>query len=164
MTRSMRWVTIAVAAPALLGVGTPSAAAEASDGDMVPLSATLRACDSSPIKFVGTNGTGSGQGFISTGGGNTVTATVNFAIGRPNTPYQVRLIQGPRSETQRCNAGDPGVASAVLNTDGNGTGSLTLQAPVQSGATNAWLFIDGPPDPGQIRGEFYTSDQPTKLR
>ena len=47
-----------------------------------------------------------------------VTADVYLMIGTPNTPYQVRLIQGPRPGTQKCNAGDPGVAGAVLNTDG----------------------------------------------
>ncbi len=55
-----------------------------------------------------------------------MTANVFLMIGQPNTPYQVRLIQGPLPGTQKCNAGDPGVASAVLNTDGSGTGALTL--------------------------------------
>ena len=84
-------------------------------------------------------------------------------IGHPNTPYQVRLIQGPRPGTQKCNAGDPGVASAVLNTDGNGVGTVTLHDALRSGATNAWVFVDGPPSPGQIRGDFYTSDILTSL-
>ena len=96
--------------------------------------------------------------------GATVTADVFLMVGRPNTPYQVRLIQGPRPGAQRCNAGDPGVAGAVLNTDGNGVGSVTLHGALQSGATNAWVFIDGPPDVGQIRGEFYTSDILTSLK
>ena len=81
-------------------------------------------------------------------------------IGQPNTPYQVRLIQGPRPGSQTCNAGDPGVASAVLNTDGNGVGAVILHDTVRSGATNAWVFVEGPPDVGQIRGEFYTSELP----
>ena len=75
----------------------------------------------------------------------------------------MRLIQGPRPGTQKCNAGDPGVASAVLNTDGNGIGAVTLHDAVRSGATNAWVFIEGPPEPGQIRGEFYTSEIATSL-
>ena len=41
-------------------------------------------------------GFGSGQAFIGTGGTNTVSADVRLAIGKPNTPYNVRLIQGPR--------------------------------------------------------------------
>ena len=91
-----------------------------------------------------------------------MTADVHLAIGIPNTPYQVRLIQGPRSGAQTCNAGDPGVVSAVLNTDGNGTGAVTLHDARRQGATNAWAFVvEGPPDPGEIRGEFYTSEVPT---
>ncbi len=75
-------------------------------------------------------GFGSGQAFINTSG-NTVTADVHLAIGQPNTPYNVRLIQGPRPGTQTCNAGEPGVAFAVLNTDGNGTGAVTLHDTVR---------------------------------
>jgi hypothetical protein len=93
-----------------------------------------------------------------------VTADVHLAIGIPNTAYQVRLIQGPRPGSQSCNAGDPGVASGVLNTDGNGTGAVTLHDALRPGAANAWVFIDGPPDPGEIRGEFYTSEILTSLR
>ena len=52
------------------------------------------------------------------------------------------------------------MAGAVLNTDGNGVGTVTLHGAVDPGATNAWVFIDGPPDVGQIRGEFYTSGHP----
>jgi hypothetical protein len=147
-----------------LGLGTGTASAEVADGGMVPLTATFRACDFTPLGYISATGFGSGQAFIGTGGGNTVDATVNLAIGRPNTPYQVRLIQGPRPGTQKCNAGDPGVMSAVLNTDGNGTGSVTLHDAVRSGATNAWVFIEGPPDRGEIRGEFYTSEVLTSLK
>jgi hypothetical protein len=165
MIDSTRLVTVVIAAVgcAGLGLGTGTASAESANGDMVPLSAIYRACDHTKVNFVGTTATGSGQTVIGTGGSNTVTATVDFAIGKPNTPYQVRLIQGPRPGTQKCNAADQGVASAVLNTDGNGTGSVTLHAPVNSGATNAWVFIDGPPEPGQIRGDFYTSQDVTRL-
>lgn len=115
-----------------------------------------------PSDFVDATGFGDGQVVIGTGGTNTVTADVHLAIGIPNTPYQVRLIQGPRSGAQTCNAGDPGVVSAVLNTDGNGTGAVTLHDARRQGATNAWAFVvEGPPDPGEIRGEFYTSEVPT---
>ena len=85
-------------------------------------------------------------------------------IGTPNTPYNVRLIQVPRPASQPCNAGDPGVAMGVLITDGVGTGAVTVQDSVRSGATGAWVFVEGPPDPGEIRGEFYTSDLITSLK
>jgi hypothetical protein len=165
MGTATRFVTPVVAAVGLLGagLGTASAASEVANGTMTPLTANYRACDFSKIDHVGTDATGSGTVVISTNGSN-ITADLFFMIGRPNTVYQVRLIQGPRPSTQMCNAGDPGVASAVLNTDGNGTGQLTIRDTVRPGATNAWVFIDGPPDVGQIRGEFYTSDLPTSLK
>ncbi|HYZ66425.1 MAG TPA: hypothetical protein VE666_01235, partial [Mycobacterium sp.] len=57
-----------------------------------------------------------------------------------------------------CFEGDPGVAVAELFTDGNGTGSTTVQGPLASGATGAWVSVDGPPPPGQVIGEFYTTE------
>lgn len=152
-----------VAALGMTGLSTGTAAAEAANGVTVPLTAFYRSCDFTVLQFVGATGFGSGQSTI-TGGSNTVTANVNFAIGKPNTAYQVRLIQGPRPGTQHCNAGDPGVANAVLHTDGNGTGAVTLSDAIRPGAKNAWVFMEGPPDLGQIRGEFYTSEILTVLK
>ena len=163
MISSMRFITVVMAVLGMIGFGTGTAAAETANGGMVPLSAVFRACDFAPKQFVATNGTGSGQVTI-TGGSNIVTANITFAIGRPDTAYNVRLIQGPRPGTQTCNAGEPGVASAVLNTDGNGTGALSLHDTIRPGATNAWVFIEGPPDVGQIRGEYYTSQNPINLK
>jgi hypothetical protein len=146
-----------------LGLGSPTASAESANGGSVPLGEVYRSCDYTKLNYVSATGFGSGTGTISANG-STVNADVFLMIGVPNTAYQVRLIQGPRSGAQRCNAGDPGVASAVLNTDGAGTGSVRLSGAQQSGATNAWVFIEGPPDVGQIRGEFYTSEILTSLR
>jgi hypothetical protein len=146
------------------GLGTGSASAEAADGGMVPLGSVYRSCDFTKLNFVNATGTAHAEGVVGTGGSDTVTADVYVSIGNPDTPYQVRLIQGPRPGSQKCNAGDPGVASTVLNTDGNGVGRVTLHAPLQPGATKAWIFIEGPPDVGQIRGEFYTSDMLTNLK
>jgi hypothetical protein len=166
MIMSARLLTVVMAAVGFagMGLGTGTASAESANGDMVPLGSNFRSCDFTKLGYVGTKETGSAQATIGTGGSNTVTADVFLMIATPNTPYQVRLIQGPRPGSQKCIAGDPGVASAVLNTDGNGVGSLTLNAPLHSGATNAWVFIEGPPEPGQIRGAFYTSDAVTSLK
>jgi hypothetical protein len=167
MIASTRFITAVMAVPGLiglgLGLGAGTASAEAANGGMVPLSAVYRSCDFSDLDFVNAVGTGHGQVVIGSNG-NVVGAKVDMSIGVPNTAYQVRLIQGPRSGAQSCVTGNPGVASAMLNTDGNGTGSVTVTAPLASGATNAWVFIEGPPDPGQIRGEFYTSDMLTSLK
>jgi hypothetical protein len=168
MNASTRLMTAAVAVPGLIGVavglGAGTASAEGANGGMVPLSAIYRSCDFTRLNYVSAVGTAHGQVVIGTGGTHTVTARVDMSIAAPNTPYQVRLIQGPRAGTQMCNAGDPGVASAVLNTDGNGIGTVTLSAPLQSGAANAWVFVDSPPFPGQIRGEFYTSEMVSSLK
>lgn len=166
MQTSTRFTAAVMAAVGLagFGLGTGSAAAEVANGGMSPLRSVLRSCDFTPFNFVGASGFGDGQSVIGTGGTTTVTADVRLAVGTPNTPYQVRLIQGPRPGSQTCNAGDPGVASAVLNTDGNGTGAVTLHDALRPGATNAWVFIDGPPNPGKIRGEFYTSEILTSLK
>ena len=165
MTTSTRIMTVVMAAAGLLGsgLGTGSASAEAGNGSMVPLGRIYRACDFTPNDYVSATGTVAGTAVVGTGGTNAVTADVSVMTATPNTPYQVRLIQGPRPASQKCIAGDPGVASAVLNTDGNGVGRVTLHAPLRSGATNAWVFVDGPPAPGRIRGDFYTSDILTGL-
>ena len=131
---------------------------------MVALGPTYRSCDFSVVHYVSATGDASATAVIGTGGTNTVTADVFLMIGIPNTAYEVRLIQGPRPGSQMCNPGAPGVATAVLNTDGNGVGRVTLSGALQSGATNAWVFVEGPPKPGQIRGDFYTSDILTSLQ
>lgn len=166
MSTATRLTTVFIAALGMIGsgLGTGSASAESANGGSVPLASKYRSCDFSNLNFVNATGTASGTVVIGTGGTNTVTADVYIKIASPNTPYQVRLIQGPRPGSQKCNAGDPGVASAVLNTDANGVGSVVLRDALRSGATNAWVFIDGPPDVGQIRGEFYSSDLLTSLQ
>ena len=164
MNASTRFITAVMVVLGLIGLGSGSASAESANGGMVPLGAVYRSCDFTKLNFVNATGTASGTAVIGTGGSNTVTADVYLKIGHPNTPYQVRLIQGPRPGSQKCIAGDPGVASAVLNTDANGVGSVVLHDALRQGATNAWVFVEGPPDVGQIRGEFYTSDYLTSLK
>ncbi len=166
MSKSRRFTTIVMTVVGLIGLGsgTGTASAESADGGMVPFGSVYRSCDFTELNYVNATGSGSGHATIGTGGTNIVTADVFLMIGKPNTPYRVRLIQGPRPGTQKCNAGDPGVAGAVLNTDGSGTGTLTLHDAVAPGATNAWVFVDGPPEAGQIRGEFYTSELLTSLK
>jgi hypothetical protein len=162
MSTSTRFMTIVIVVLGLIGLGSGLASAESANGGSVPLGENFRSCDFTKLSFVSATGFGSGTSTVSSDGA-TVTADVFLMVARPNTPYQVRLIQAPRSGTQKCNAGDPGVASAVMNTDGNGVGTVTLHDAVESGATHAWVFIDGPPDVGQIRGEFYTSELLTSL-
>jgi hypothetical protein len=168
MNISARSMTVFVAVLGMIGLSSATASAETANGGTVPLSSILRACDFGVKHYVATNATGSGQVTIGTSGTNAVTAYVWFSIGRPDTGYKVRLIQGPRPGSANCNPGDPGVAFAILLTDGNGTGSVTLRDTVRPGATNAWVAIDGPTDygadVGQIRGEYYTSQNLISLQ
>jgi hypothetical protein len=97
-------------------------------------------------------------------GSNQVSAQMNLATADPNTRYSVRLIQVPRASDRTCTAGDPGVAVGDLFTDGNGTGTAVVQGPLVSGMTGAWVSIDGPPRPGHVVGEFYTSEFVASLR
>ena len=90
--------------------------------------------------------------------GSELIADVRIVTAIPNTPYDVRLIQMPRSSASSCNAGDPGVTAGVLLTAGVGAGSVTVRGPVASGATSAWIFISRPGEFSQTPAEFYTTD------
>ena len=147
-----------VATASVVGAAPAAADGTATSGAWVPLSSLFRNCDFVRPHWVSATGYGSGSAVIGMTGANQVSAQVNFAIGQPNTRYTVRLIQVPRAGDRTCTAGDPGVAFGDLFTDGNGTGTATIQGPRLQGATGAWVSIDGPPKPGRVIGEFYTSD------
>jgi hypothetical protein len=87
-----------------------------------------------------------------------VIADVQIATAELNTPYDVRLIQMPRSSASSCNAGDPGVSGGVLLTDAVGGGGITVRGPIASGATGVWLYITRPGEFSQTPAEFYTTD------
>jgi hypothetical protein len=148
-----------IAATSVVGAA-PAAAdgATMSGTTSVPMSSLFRNCDFVRPHWVSATGFGSASALIGTTGANQVSAQVNLAIAEPNTRYTVRLIQVPRAGSRMCTAGDPGVAFGDLFTDGNGTGTATVQGPRLQDATGAWVSIDGPPKPGKVIGEFYTSE------
>lgn len=138
---------------------TAAADAPVSGGaTMVPLSMIFRACNGVPTHWVSASGAGSGSALIGLAGPNQVSAQVNLATAVPDTMYSVRLIQLPRPADRTCTEGDPGVAVADLFTDDNGTGFATVQGPLAPGMTGAWVSVDGPPPPGHVIGEFYTTE------
>ncbi|MDT5187237.1 MAG: hypothetical protein QOJ20_2948 [Mycobacterium sp.] len=148
-----------IAAASVVGAAPAAADGPAtSGGTSVPFSSLFRNCDFVRPHWVSATGTGSGSALVGMSGANQVSAQVNLAIAKPNTRYTVRLIQVPRAGDRTCTAGDPGVAVGELFTDGNGTGTATVQGPRLQEATGAWVSIDGPPKPGRVIGEFYTSD------
>jgi hypothetical protein len=87
-----------------------------------------------------------------------VSADISLATAKPNTVYQVRLIQMPRESSAGCYAGSPGTAVGTLHTDGAGVGAVTLSAPRMPGATGVWAAIELPQQFSQLPGEFYTAD------
>ena len=151
------------AALLIAGAGVVGAGTAAADGPVtsaaqpVTLSSIFRNCNHDPTHYVSASGFGSGAALIGAGS-NHVAAQVNLQTAIPDTRYTVRLIQVPRAADRTCTAGDPGVSVGELFTDGTGTGSTTIQGPLVSGMTGAWVSVDGPPPGGHVIGEFYTSE------
>ena len=151
-------IALVVGAANIVAMNT-AGTAEASNGPtLVPFASVFRNCSFEPTRWVSAGGFGSGDALIGAGADG-VTADVRLQTAKPNTRYTVRLIQVPRPSDRTCTAaGDPGVAVGELFTDGGGNGSTRVQGPRAEGATGAWVSIDGPPKPGSVIGEFYTSE------
>src|SRR5262249_41617323 len=137
---------MAMTSAVTLTLGSPTAAADGTtatgEARYVPLSAFLRRCDWSDDTYVPADTEGTGYAMISRTG-NTVTAEVHMLAVRSDIWYGVRLVLVPRPGIG-CGAGDPGVGVGRLYTDGAGNGTVTVQAPVMSGATGAWVSVEGP--------------------
>jgi hypothetical protein len=146
-----------VAIPVALTVGVHTAAAESDGATIVSFAQIFRRCDFSNNTHIGPTGFARATAMVHTTGSEVI-ADVVIVTAEPTTPYDVRLIQVPRSSASSCNAGDPGVIGGVLMTDGGGAGGVSLHAPIASGATGAWLSISRPGEFSQIPAEFYTSD------
>jgi hypothetical protein len=144
-----------VGMPAVLTVGVGSAGAEGAT--FLAFAQIFRRCDFSTNTHIGPTGFARPTALVRSTGPDVI-ADVQIATAIPDTPYDVRVIQMPRSSASGCNAGDPGVIAGVLLTDDGGAGSLTLRGPVASGATGAWMFISRPGEFSQTPAEFYTSD------
>jgi hypothetical protein len=165
MGQLSRYVTASMAtgfavASALMVIGTGTAAAE---DKLVPLSYRLRTCDGVTTNpYTPSSGNGTAYAIISRRG-STVSAEVHMANVVPDIWYGVRLVQTPRPGIS-CGAGDPGVGMTRLYTDGAGVGTATATAPVMSGATGAWVSVEGPlGNQSQLSGDFRTSDYVAKI-
>jgi hypothetical protein len=49
------------------------------------------------------------------------------------------------------------VITGSLQTDAGGTGSTSLQGPIESNATGAWVMVHRPSEFSQTPAEFYSS-------
>jgi hypothetical protein len=122
----------------------------------MPLSSQWRACDFSKLKWVSAVGDSRIVAQVSSSG-STVSAHIDAATAPPNTHYDVRIIQTPRP-SNGCAAGDPGVISGGLQINDVGLGSVTVQGPIASGKTGAWVIVELPAANSQTPEEFYTSE------
>ncbi|OMC04454.1 hypothetical protein A5733_21585 [Mycobacterium sp. NS-7484] len=164
--QAMRWrarhtmAMVGIGVVVLSGIG----ASPASATTMVPLSNHIRNCDFAEGLFLDGMGSGSGNGFAHIGSdGSQVSAQVTIQSARPGTDYRVRLIQMPRSAVATCSVGDRGVSGGLLRTDASGTATTTVSGPAMDGATEAWVVVEGPPAPGRIRSDVYSSDFLVKI-
>ncbi|MGE2717089.1 hypothetical protein ACQI4L_23785 [Mycolicibacterium litorale] len=135
----------------------PVAAAE-SGGTFLPFTSALRRCDYSIRQYYDSAGIARATATVRGRGSSQVSADVQMALAKPNTTYEVRLIQVPRTSAAGCGAGAPGTAVGALHTDGLGAGAIALSSPVMPGATGAWLSIERPQPNSQLPAEFYTTD------
>ena len=157
--QTMRAITVAAA---LLMLAPPGAAVADGDtgtggGTVLPFAQVMRRCDYSETEFNGPTGSAMVTGVLRSDG-TTVTAEVQLAVGPPNTRYDVRLIQAPRSSNAPCWGGDPGVAVATLHTDGAGAGAVTVHDTIEPWATGAWVYVTRPSAFSQDPAEFYSTD------
>jgi hypothetical protein len=146
--------TLTIVSPAIASA-SPAQSSESSGPAVMPLSSKFRACDFTLEKWVNAVGYARGIAHLSTSG-STVTATVDMATAEPNTHYDVRVIQTPRASIG-CAPGAPGVLTGSVQTDGGGFGSTTLQGPIESNATGAWVMVTRPSAFSQTPAEFYSS-------
>ncbi len=149
-------IVVVVAAAALGGAGTAVAGA-GSAMTMVPLDNQIKDCDLVTPRYELTYGTASGFADIGAPDSGSVRAEVHVQTAVPDSTYQVRLVQVPRSLAAPCDPGDAGVAGGLMYIDGLGNGSTTVTGPRMPGATGAGVVVEGPPHPGRLHGDIYTS-------
>lgn len=168
LLRTMRQTTRILTLAAAMALTAPPAAALADGagttgassgrgGTVLPFSQILRRCDFSETNYNGATGYARSMGTLRSDA-TTLTADVQLVTAIPNTHYDVRLIQVPRSSAVPCWGADPGVAQGSLNTDGAGAAAVTLSDAKEQGATGAWVFVSRPGRFSQNPAEFYTTD------
>lgn len=149
---------VAMSAASTVGAQTAAASPPGSDGaTFVAFTGILRRCDFSANMHAAARGVARTTALVHSTGSEVI-ADVVLVTAIPNTLYDVRVIQMPRSSAAGCNPGDPGVTGGVLMTDDAGAGGLSIHSPIVSGATGAWIFVTRPGELTQTPAEYYTSD------
>lgn len=136
--------------------GAASGAPSSSGETRVGLKQYNRSCDFAPRLPVPITGFGEGNAVIRSTG-STVSAEVQL-YARPDTHYDVVLIQAPQASSTPCGPGDPGTATGSINTDGAGFGTVTVSGGIRPGTTGAWVSVERPGEHSQTPAEYYSSD------
>jgi hypothetical protein len=161
LIKSAGFAAILACAPGALVLSVPSVStadpAAGQPASVVGMNTTFRRCDFSPSFGVAAGGPGRTFAVIKHDSA-TLTAEVHLITGRPDTHYDVRLIQAPQPASAACNGGDPGVAVAGLDTNARGDATITVSDTVRPGKTGAWVFVTLPGEFSQIPAESYASD------
>lgn len=149
--------TVAASWGPVLALGTSGTAAAVSEPKNLPFTQILRRCDFSEYQYVHGAYYGRPSGTLRVEDAQLVT-DIQIATATPNSRYDVKVIQVPRSSAVTCNAGDPGVAVAPLTTDVAGAGATTVRGPIAPDATGVWVSITRPSPFSHMPEEFYTTD------
>lgn len=121
--------TALAALTATLGAGMAAATG------MVPITSTLRNCDTSAVPTaVQAPHASLGRGeVLFHRSGSTVTTEVKLVVSnQPGMHYDVGLIQVPRPTSSTCGPGDPGTTYSGVDTDPAGRASVTITGPIQA--------------------------------
>jgi len=151
-------IVVAMSAASTVSAQTATAGPPGSGGaTFMAFAQILRRCDYSTGMHIGPTGFARTTALVHITGSEVI-ADVVMATAIPNTRYDLRIIQMPRSSANSCNPGDPGVTGGALWTDDAGAGGVSLHSPIGSGATGVWMFVTRPGEFSQTPAEFYTSD------
>ena len=130
-----------------LAVGVPPAGAASPSAQKTPLTQTNRGCDGNVIGPVLSQA--KGFAILSRPERDKVVAAVAVKGARPNTTYNIRLIQILPDDS------DCHTINGTLTTDSNGHGNANVQERVLPGATTAWVDLNG-----QLDFDNYYDTQP----
>jgi hypothetical protein len=133
----------------------------ANDATRVALDPDLHRCDFSLVTTVTPtprSRLGTGLALIHTAGSRAIAEVHLVDAPDPGTHFDVGLIQEPRSSSGTCGPGDPGTAFTGMDTDGAGSGTVTVQDTIRPGTTGVWVIIERPDANSQNPAEFYASE------
>src|SRR5258705_5371178 len=109
-------MVVAISAASTAGAQTAAAGPPGSDGaTFLPFTQLLRTCDFKSNLHAGPSGVARANALVHITGSEVI-ADVVMVTAIPDTAYDVRVIQMPRSSAAGCKSGDPGVTGGGVFT------------------------------------------------